>query len=521
MFRLFRNYEFFPRFAWRDFLVLFGGITVFVAIAASTVDKFSIWFDEAFGSYLVRFDFLQIANYTAHDVHPPLYYWLLKIWTTFFGNTELGIRSMSIFFGAVTIIFTFLVVLRLFGRRAAQVSVLFLILTPLFVRYSQEGRMYTVLTAIVMAATYMLIYALHNKKRWPWIVYGVLIAAGMLTQYFTALIWIAHWVWRYSTVRVKGESFQATVRRMLTKEWWLAYGVAVLLFLPWLPFLAIQFLIIQGNGFWIPPVTSATLPDFLTDVLLFSDFTGVQSWLAAGFYLVVGVMAYTTYRLLRQFKDDDRKNYLFILCMVAVPVVVLFTISMPPLRSAFVDRYLLAVAVFMSVLFAINMTRSHTFLGKKFRIFVSLVTITLMVVGLFNQSVIGNYNRSSGQSNNTRQLLEKIQEQSAPGTPILSKTPWIFYEAVVYDRPTLPVFFIDETTEYKYGSLTMLAENDQHKIKDLNAFTRDHRVFWMISNLRDSKPEALRDNWHVAQTITINDDLSKQPLFQAVRFTVE
>jgi hypothetical protein len=278
---------------------------------------------------------------------------------------------------------------------------------------------------------------------------------------------------------------------------------------------------VQGNGFWIKPVTSVTLPDFLTTVLFFSDSTGVQSWLALGFYIVLGVMGYCIYRLLRQFKDDDRKNYLFILCMIVVPTVILFLISMPPLRSAFVDRYLLGVVVFVSILLAINLTHSGSFLGKKFRVFIGLALIAMMIVGIVNQMTIGNYNRSSGQSNNVRQLLEKVRAQAAPGTPIIGTTPWVYYESAIYDQPDSHIYFVNEITEYKYGSLTMLAENDNGKIKDLDQFSREYKTIWMISNLRDSPPRPLRSNWHEGQSITINDDLTGQPLFKAVSFSVE
>lgn len=523
MFRLFRRkYDFFPPFDWRDFLVLIGGLAVFVGLAASTIDKFSIWFDEAFGAYLIRFDFLSVAHYTANDVHPPLYYWLLKIWTTLFGNTELGLRSMSLFFGAITVIFAFLLALRLFGRRTAYVSLLFLIISPMFIRYSQEARMYTLLTAIIVAATYVLVYASHSKKRWPWILYGVLVAAGMLTQYLAALAWVAHWVWRFITVRVKGEKPKATMRRFFSKDWMVAHAVAFVLFLPWLPFLVKQFFVVQGYGFWIKPVTSVTIPNFLTDVIFFSDASGVMSWLALGFTLFLCLFIYLAYRKLRELKDDDKKNYLLLVCLVIVPIILLFVMSMPPLRPAFVDRYLMEVVVFLSLFIAASLTYGAKVLGVKTQLVVVCVVAGMMVVGIANQMVIGNLNRFNNQSNDTRQLLEKIRAQGDPaGTPIIADTPWIFYEAVVYDKPDSPVYFVNEITQYKYGSLTALAENDDHKIKDLDAFDAQHKIIWEIGNLKDTAPHSLRNSWRADKTITINNDATGEPLYSATRFIVE
>lgn len=523
MFQLFKKSDrFWPVLKWQDWFVVGGALAIFTTLAASTVAKFSIWFDEAFGSYLIRFDYWKLTTYTAADVHPPFYYWLLKTWSIFFGNTELGIRSMSIFFGIVTIIFAFLLVLRLFGRRAAYVTLIFLVLSPVFVRYSQEGRMYTVLTAIILAATYVLVYAEENvKKRWPWVVYGVLIAIGMLTQYFAALAWLAHWLWRYLVVRSPGESWKQTKKKLFSREWVRAHIIAIAVFLPWLPFLIWQFINVQGYGFWIVPLTAATVPDFLANIFFFSDAKSAASWLAFGFYLTLIFMVFLAIRLLLTLKTERYKNYLLIVCMVIVPIILLVIGSMPPLRPAFVDRYLMTTIVFLPILIGVSIALSAHLLKPRVRIGLGAIVALMMIVGIGAQMNLGNYNKSTSQSNNVRQLVEKVREASPNGTPIIGNTPWIFYEAVVYEQKDSPVYFINETTEYKFGSLRMLAENDLFKIKDLDAFTKQHPRFWVISNLRDSEPRQLRPSWKAGEAIVINDDVSKQPLFKAVHFTVE
>lgn len=522
MLRLFRkNIPLFPVVTWGDVLALGAAITVYVALAASTLTKFSIWFDEAFGSYLIRFDIAALTRYTANDVHPPFYYWLLKVWSLAFGNTEAGIRSMSIFFAAVTIIFVFLLVLRLFGRRAAYVSLGLLVITPFFVRYGQEARMYTLLTAIVVAATYVLTYATETKKRWAWITYGVLLALGMLTQYFAALAWAAHFVWRFITVRRPGMSLRASLKKVFDKQLIIAYGVAAALFCFWLPFLVIQFLTVQGHGFWIKPVTTATLPDYLTNVLLFTDSSGSPSWLAVALYSLIGIFVFLAYKLFGTLQGRAKSNYLLLLCIVVVPPAILLLLSMPPLRPAFVDRYLMVSALFLPIFMAVTLVLSRGIIGSKTKVAIGAVIVAMMVVGLFNQAVTGNYNKSSGQSNNTRQLLEAVRAKADSGVPVLTTTPWIFYEASIYDTPDSPIYYVDETTQYKYGSLTALAENEIHKIRDLDAFTSEHQELWVIGNLRDTAPRPLRESWTEQESIVINDDVTKKPLFRATRFSVE
>lgn len=520
MFGVFKKRKkFLPKIELQDFVVLLAGASVFTAIAASTVTKFSIWFDEAFGSYLIRFDYFELTRYTAYDVHPPLYYWLLKTWSLLFGNTELGIRSMSIFFGVVTIVFVFMLTMRLFGRKTAYVTLLLLVLSPLFIRYSQEARMYTLLTAIIVAATYVLVYAQeHAKKRSLWILYGVLLALGMLTQYFAALAWLGHWVWRAITIKQDGRSFK---KAFFTRNWVTAHVVAFVVFLPWLPLLVLQFINVQGNGFWIPPVSSTTIPDFFTNFLLFMNHDGAISWLAAGCYIVFISLIYIMVKTYMRLHGQQRNDYLLVICMVVVPIVILFVMSMPPLRPAFVDRYLMATIVFLPILLGASIVYASAFIRRKLLIGLTFIIVVMMVIGIGVQMTIGNYNKSTNQSNDVRELVEKVREKAPANTPIIGNTPWIFYEAVIYSRSDSTIYFINETTNYQFGSLKMLVENDEYKIMDLDKFTHEHPSFWVIANLRDGSPNKVRDTWKINDTITINDDVSHQPLFRAIHVTVE
>ena len=143
-----------------------------------------------------------------------------------------------------------------------------------------------------------------------------------------------------------------------------------------------------------------------------------------------------------------------------------------------------------------------------------------MVVGTSNQMILGNYNKSTGQSNNVRELLQTIRTKDSDAQ-ILSNTPWIYYEAVIYEKPTSPIYFINETVTYEFGSLQMLEENDYRKIKDLDSFTKINKSFWLIDNLRTSEPKPLRQSWKAQESIVINDELSHQPLFKAVQYTVK
>jgi mannosyltransferase len=497
--------------------ILAAGLTVFVAAALVTITKFSIWFDEAFGAYLIRFDFWHVATYTAADVHPPFYYWLLKIWSMVFGTSEIGLRSMSIFFGAVAIFFGYLLMKRLFGRRAAVFSLLLLAISPMFIRYSQEMRMYTLVTAIVMAATYVLTLATETGKRKLWIAYGVLVALGMWTHYFAALAWLAHWAWRAWVVG-KTENRKQFVRKFFSKDWIVAHIVAVGIFLPWVPALVFQTLNVQINGFWIPPVTPATLPNFLTNVLYYQDQDTVNPWLTLLFMVVAAAVIIWAVWLYRQQGEKDRRSFMLVGALAFVPIALLFITSMPPLRSSFVDRYLipstLAILLFTGVVLAFATQAKKKWLP----VGITIVTVGALIFGIYNVYQLGNYNKTLRTSNNTRQVVEAVTAQAKDGEAIVTDTPWVFYEAVFYTTPSHPVYFLDETTDYKYGSLNMLHENDYGKIKSMDEFAKTHETVWYISRSGSSLVAPPKSTWQQLQQITVNDLVSGQPLYKATEY---
>ena len=118
-----------------------------------------------------------------------------------------------------------------------------LLLAPLLMRYGFEVRMYAMASLIDVATTAMLVRA-HSSKRWTdWLIYGVLVALGMYTLYYLALLWLAHLAWLVATDAGK-------LRKSSWKEcrWIGAYVFSLLLFLPWLS----SFLKQVGNGALAP-----------------------------------------------------------------------------------------------------------------------------------------------------------------------------------------------------------------------------------------------------------------------------
>jgi uncharacterized membrane protein len=503
-----------------DIAVLILGLAVFLTVTFINAPRASIWFDEAFSAYITQFNFLDIARYTASDVHPPLYYWILKLWTGLFGTTDLGYRSLSIVFGAGAITTAFFLTRKLFGRKVSWVTLLFLVVSPMIIRYSDEARMYTLAALIVMAATYVLIKANETKSRKLWILYGVLVSLGMWTHYFTAFAWLAHLAWHGTQIYRKGMGRKAFWKKLFSKEWLIAYAVAVGLYLPWLPFMALQLGIVQGSGFWIGPVSVNTPANYFTNIFYYLEHDQVEGWFALALLTIVVLLIVLIPKVYKALAGAERKTFLLVTILAWLPPVLLFLVSMPPLRSSFVERYLMpaiiAFTIFMAVVFVVGTRRWKPVL----RALPILVIVGMMIFGITNVYKYGNFNKNTNYHIFTRQVIEQIREKAQPGEPIVAQTPWVFYEAIPYATPDHPVYFIDATADYRYGSLAMLKDNDMHKIKDITAFEKEHPTIWFIGQNENGDLPPYQSSWVPLQSVSVHDDITDKTIYRATEFRV-
>ena len=502
-----------------DYIFIGVALALLIGLALWNIAGPSIWFDEAFGAYLIHYNFIDIARYTATDVHPPMFYWFLKIWTGIFGHTELGLRSMSVFFGAVAAVFGYALVRRQFGRRASIVGLFILVVSPFFIRYTQEARMYTLAAAIVLAATYVMVRALESKSRKLWILYGVLVSLGMWTHYFTILAWLAHWAWRYIVTRQTGVRGKALVKKFFDKNWLIAYALSIVLFLPWLPAMVIQLAVVQANGFWIQPVGVDTVTGYFGTLTYYLEHDHVTGLLAA-VLTAMGVLV--TVLIVRAYREGNhafRRSYLLLICLSAIPPILLFAASLPPLTSSFVERYVLPAVVISAFFIGVTLVYGlqKTRLWQQVSIY--CVIATMLIFGLSQMYYYGNYNKNSRTDIQTKQLVKQAVALSTPGEPIVVASPWSFYEAVFYSTDEHPIYFVDASTNYAFGSLDMLKYSDSHKIKDLDAFTKVHPTVWYIGYFEGNliPPDS---SWRQINTTSVTSRIDGNTFFKGAEYQI-
>jgi mannosyltransferase len=192
------------------------------------------WIDEGLSVGISSHPLLDIPGVLRQDGSPPLYYMLLSVWMDVFGSGEARTHAMSIAFALMTIPVAWLGGRALFGDRAAWIAALLAAINPFLTYYAQETRMYSLvaLLSTVVAATFVVAF-LQGRRRWlP--VFSV--ALALLAYAHNWGLFLA-----LGTVAALGPLWRESAdRRALVRDAAIGYGLAALLYLPWIPTLLSQ-----------------------------------------------------------------------------------------------------------------------------------------------------------------------------------------------------------------------------------------------------------------------------------------
>lgn len=506
-----------------ELIGLLGVVSGFLLLTLPTLAKASIWFDEAFSAYLIRYDFAKIWHFTSVDVHPPLYYFALKIWSIIFGTSDFGLRSLSVFFGVLTLIFAFYLIKRIFkSTKTALLSIVMLAISPMFVRYSQEIRMYMMVAflSILTVRAFYEIYLAKNseksKKKWR-IIFVLSAAAGLWTQYLYGLTIVALWLWRIWVLRK--EFFENKISFWVKKlfgEKWLVLNIWIIgLFLPWIPFFITQALSVKSS-FWIKDLSFNTIPNYISNFFTFVNSGDLNGWWCLVIFGVVWLLVVAVSRI----PKDKKYDFSFLEAMAILPVAVLFLLSLPPFKSIFVDRYALSGMVFAALILG-SLVSSIPKKSKKISIALFVLVIASFIYGNYEIIRQSGFSKTSNETTETRQIIERIKNIAGNNEPIVVTSGYFYYEAAQYSTPQNPVFFTGWNQDYRIGSLKMLEEESAHKITDIKEFSKKYSKIWMVYSYGETQKDGLDSSWSLVSQALFKDKLTGSNRYLVQEFSVK
>lgn len=438
----------------------------------------AIWGDEGSSLLLSEYAASDLWFHAAHDVHPPLYFFLLRGWIGLFGDGIWSIRGMSALPGVVAVGLGIWLTRQLSTRRAAVLAGILLALLPTAVRYSQEVRMYSLLGVWVLGATLALVYWVRHPARMRYLVaYVLLMSAGFYTHYFTALCVLVHWAYLglLSTTRSPGP-------RLITRPaWWAANAMIVLAYLPWLPNLLdlvrhVEQLKVGGDIGWEAPVDVFSLPSMIWQFVQQDEGVGFWPPLFWAFpLLLIAVVGVTAWRDRGRYRPAGLLALFFLLPLMLVYGVSFFS-------PVFIERYLTVYALGLPILVAVAIDR----LPRR----LALLGAALLVLFVGAELVGLNNNFTVDEQDQFNRPVEFVNRNYHEGDRIVLSDMMWYLSYVYYDQTdaqlqlyTPPKPDGTPTRPNAYGFGTLVDQDGGRIYLDrLSALPADTRRVWLISS---------------------------------------
>jgi hypothetical protein len=354
------------------------------------------WVDEGLSVGIADRPLTDIPGILRQDGSPPLYYCLLHVWMALTNGDEKATHALSLILALAAIPVAFWGAGLVFERRAAWFAALLTALNPFVSQYAQETRMYSLIVLLSMAATslYLRAYTVDERpaRGWP-VGFGVALAALLYTHNWAlflgasmflvwlALLWLA----------------PAPQRRGRIRDGALGFGIAAVLYLPWVPTLLFQ--AAHTGAPWSQRPTYEALTMEATHRLL-----GKTAWLVLVVAAGAGVAALVRTDRVRDLRAPAR-------AVLAVGIVAVGTVLLAwgasQVSPAWATRYLAVAVPPFLLLIAAGLGAARG----------------LGVCGLAIVAILWGYSAWPTTKSNVRPVAHAVGPSLAPGDVVVSTQP--------------------------------------------------------------------------------------------------
>lgn len=469
-----------------------GPVVLGLAFRLYKLTASSIWHDEGYTMWLLRYNFADILHRTIRDVHPPGYYFIAKVWVSVFGTSVFSIRFLSLIFSVGIIYLTFLIVKRLFNERSAFWSAMLVAASPFLVRFGQEARMYGVVAFFTTLAAYFMVRYIQDKKRLNLVWFALAIIIGAYNQYYAFFVVISAWVIMSIATpgfwRLKWKGFFKNGFGIWDWAWWGASVGILAGYGAWFPLAYKQVTRVSGS-YWIKPewINIRTIPGSVLQFVTYAHFDKIfySGILGVIFYWVV-VLA-LIFAPLWLLKDKEKRGTVIALYVFGyLPMILVFTLS--KLRTPiYQDRYFPFSAV---ALFALWGTTIGYIPKKWARIAVGVFALTLLV--------LGNYIMHKDVNHQMLALSKAVKQQKQPGDALLSGELYTFLDGSYYFGYG-NLKFLSKPVD-GYGESSLFYDQQSKYVVDPNTTDSLPDRVWLIGKSgKDYFDENRWSNWETTQ----------------------
>lgn len=308
------------RAAASEHALLVGMVLVAAVIRLLVLDTQSLWADEALTAYETSLPFAAMLHVvTTVEVTPPLYFVVIWGWARVFGHDPAVLRALSAICGIALVPVVFLAARRLVSPRAGLFAAALVTVSPIMVWYSQEARVYMLLTLLCAGALAAFARVWQAPSGRATALWALLASLAVMSHFFAGFAIAPQAV--------------ALLWRRRSRATWLACGAVAAVQLAMLPFAIADTAPGKGTG-WIAQVpfshrVSTAIVEWGASTLY------RRTTFAAGLAIGAGLLLIVVLAVWRG-GDGPQRRGVALVAALAVPVLVVPAL----LRLAGLDFFL-------------------------------------------------------------------------------------------------------------------------------------------------------------------------------------
>ncbi len=187
------------------------------------LDRPNLWVDEFATLQMISGSFAGVVDACIRDIHPPLYFILLKGWALLCGESDVAIRALSVLFASASVIGMGLLAKQLLGPNRALLPMLFMGVHPAFIQFARMARYYSLVLMLGLLSTVFLLSAISTARKRYWGLYALSSVLLLYTFYPGGILLLA-----------QGLAFILPAwKRRSSRIWICCMAIAAALFAPW------------------------------------------------------------------------------------------------------------------------------------------------------------------------------------------------------------------------------------------------------------------------------------------------
>jgi mannosyltransferase len=413
------------------------------------VDYQSLRYDETFTVFIARLEFLRGIEFMVGDaVHPPLYYWIQKLFLVI-GDSEALVRLPAVLFGSLGVMATYLLVEHWINRPTALIAACLMALSPFHIWFSQDARMYTLLALLSLVCMGAYLEFLSRTNRWNNTVFVFASMQAYLTHYFALFFPLIQFVHLAINIRRYPERLRV---------WTGIQFIAALPLIGWIVLLSRREVQHFGIG-WIP---EPRLVDLANTVLNFTVgyFEPIHTahWGFAALCLLIVIWG-----IRAQGENNDVRQILILWAFLPPLLIFLFSFR----RPTYVDRFLILSLPPLLILLSAGVTAM-----KRRRILLLAGALILVFVVRSGQML---YMPEYLHKENWRGLAEYLSTHVGENEVVIVRTLQIM----------VPLLY------YQLDGVDIEALEINREIKNLEEMTRGYDGVWLVYWVVGDAPSAL------------------------------